>query len=91
MEQRAKQSEEQLKLVRRYTKARGIALTTEAEIRHVRELGETITATTLATINQQSGKAIASAREQAKITTQNKLNGYAQQLIARSGGGKNEA
>lgn len=88
MEERAKQAQQQLQLTRRYVKAKGIALTTEAEIRHVQRLGDTITDQTLATMAQHSGKAIASARETAKLTTQNKINNYAQQLLATGGKGE---
>ncbi|OKH12313.1 hypothetical protein [[Limnothrix rosea] IAM M-220] len=87
MEGRAKQAQTQLKLTRRYVKARGIALTSEAETRYVYRLGETITNTQLKVIQQNGNRAIAGAKETAKISTQNKINNYAQKLL-KSGGGK---
>lgn len=86
LEERAKASNEQLKLMRRYIKAQGAIRVNEAESQHLFKLGTAIADEQVNAINRDGRAAIAQARTQARLSSQKALTSYAQSLVKRGNG-----
>lgn len=86
LEEQAKTSSEQLKLMRRYIKAHGTVRVNQAETEHLFKLGTAIADEQVNAINRDGRAAIHQARISARTSSQKALSSYAQSLIKRGNG-----
>jgi hypothetical protein len=83
LETQAKESSEQLKLMRRYIKAHGTIRVNQAESEHLFKLGNAIADEQINAIHRDGKAAIQQARTMARSSSQKALSSYAQSLIKR--------
>lgn len=86
LEEKAKASNEQLKLMRRWVKANGTIQVNQAESEFIFKLGNTLVNEQVNAINRDGRAAINQARTMARSSSQKALSSYAQSLIKRGNG-----